>query len=44
LYGYKTWFLTIRERHRLKVFERKAYLRDYLDLKEWSDRRLDNIA
>jgi hypothetical protein len=31
LYGCETWSLTLREEHRLRVFERRV-LRRYLDL------------
>jgi hypothetical protein len=27
LYGYKTWSLTLRERHRLRVFEKRMLRR-----------------
>ena len=33
LYGCETWFLTLREEHRLRVFEKK-YLGRYLGLRE----------
>jgi hypothetical protein len=27
VYGYETWYLTLRERHRLRVFESKVVRR-----------------
>jgi hypothetical protein len=40
LYGYKTWPLTLREEHRLRVFENRV-LKEYLDLRgmRWRENR-----
>jgi hypothetical protein len=44
LYGCETLSLALREEHRLKVFEKKGCLGEYLDLRGISDRRLEKTA
>jgi hypothetical protein len=34
VYGREIWFLTLREEHRLKVFEKRVLRREYLDRRE----------
>jgi hypothetical protein len=43
LYGLETWSLTIREEHRLRVFENRV-LRGIFGLKRRSDGRMEKIA
>jgi hypothetical protein len=33
LYGCETWSLTLREEHRLRVFENRVFCEEYLDLR-----------
>jgi hypothetical protein len=44
LYGYETWSVTLREEHRLRVFEKRV-LREYLDLRgrKWQETGEDRI-
>jgi hypothetical protein len=40
LYTYETWFLTLREEPRPRVFENRVLRR----IRRWSDRRLNKTA
>jgi hypothetical protein len=42
-YACETWSLTMREEHRLRVFE-NSVLREYLDQEGGSNRRLRKVA
>jgi hypothetical protein len=44
LYGCETWSLTLREEHRLRVFENKLLKRIFGPKRDESDRRLQKIV
>jgi hypothetical protein len=43
LYGCETWSLTLREEHRLKVFENRVLRRIYLRRRKWQEAGEDCI-
>jgi hypothetical protein len=44
LYGCEAWSLTLREEHRLRVFENRVLRRIFLSKERFSDRRLEKTA
>ena len=44
LYGCETWSLTLREEHRLRVFEERVLRRIFGPKKGWGNRRVEKIT
>jgi hypothetical protein len=44
LYGHETWSLTVREEHKLRMFENRMLRRIFGPKKGWSVRRVEKTA